>query len=190
MNTTSNISQVSGTEFSKYGTLVAFLLVTAEWFFHWSFYSFANPDLWEDGPPYRIFFYLNFLVAGIICLIVLIRPALKNEISDNAGKFDGYKKDFFSTLALTVFGFGAFILFSIARSTIIGDLEILPFVYSNELVLSSAKPFSFIDQLLYPAIAIFIFQGFLLNGLTRLSGYKIATVLTALAFGIKSGDYV
>ena len=50
-------------------------------------------------------------------------------------------------------------------------------------VSSAANPFSIINYIFYPIVISFVYQGFLLNGLSKQIGYEKATIITSLFYG-------
>lgn len=178
------------TNFSKYGLLIGAFLILAEYVLYYFFYSYANPDLWESKVPHKYYFYITFLIGTIILLITFFRQNLKEEITDNSENFSEFKINIGRVFGFAVFGLGAYIVYYILKARIFDEFVIFQFVDNNLYVNSALNPFAIVNQIAYPIIMTFIYQGFLLSGLSKLIGYQKSTILTSVFFGYWSQNII
>ena len=67
-------------------------------------------------------------------------------------------------------------------------IKSLAFIDNNLYVYSASSWLNAINHILYSILVTFIFQGFLLNGLTKEIGFKKSNVVTSLFYGFSFGD--
>lgn len=171
------------TNFSKHGLLIGVGLILTEYISFSLFYSYVNPDLWEDKIPHKYIFYLTFLVGAIILIVILFRRKLFDEIRDNIQNFRELKLNIGRVFGIAIFGLGTYIVYCILKANLFDEYVIYQFVENNLHVSSASKPFAIVNQIVYPIVMTFIYQGFLLGGLSKLMGYKKSTILTSVFYG-------
>ncbi len=178
------------TNFSKHGLLMGVLLVLTEYILFSLFFSYANPDLWDNQIPHKFYFYITFLLGTLVLVSILLKPTLKNELAENAENFRDFKITVGKLFAFASFGLGTYILYHLLIANIFDDVLIFQFEENNLHVSSASKPFAILNQLLYPVVLAFIYQGFLLNGLSALIGYRKSTLVTSLFYGYWSQNLI
>ncbi len=174
--------------FSKQGTLIAACLLTAEYVLHTLFYSYANPDLWENTIPHKYILYITLLLAGVVAIVVVKRNEEQSEVAYNARNFADFRMNLLLTLGLAIFCVGTFILYNILKARLFNSTIIGPFVDNNLYVASASNGLNIINHIFYPVLMTFIFQGFLLNGITQEVGFRKANIITSLFYGFWFGD--
>lgn len=178
------------TAFSRHGLLIGVGLILTEYFLFSLFYSHSNPDLWESRIPHKFIFYITFLIGTIILIIVLCRQKLTDEITDNFHDYKDFKLNIGRLFGVSIFGLGTFIVYYVLKGTLFDEFVIYQFVDNNLYVNSASKPFAIINQIAYPIVLTFIYQGFLLSGLSKLIGYEKSTILTSIFYGYWSESII
>lgn len=176
--------------FSKYGLFIGAFLVLTEFLLHDLFFSYANPELWENRIPHKYYFYITFLIGTIILVVILFRQELKDEIMDNSLNFGEFKVNVGRLFGVAIFGLGTYIVYYILKAKVFDDFVIFQFIDDNLYVNSASKPFAIINQIAYPIILSFVYQGFLLSGLSKMIGYKKSTILTSAFYGFWSQNII
>jgi hypothetical protein len=178
------------TNFSKYGLIIGALLILTEYVLYYLFFSYANPDLWENKIPHKYYFYITFLIGTIILIVILFRQKLKEEITNNYENFSEFKINIGRVFGFAIFGLGTYIVYYILKARIFDEFVIFQFVDNNLYVNSASESFAVINQIAYPIILTFIYQGFLLSGLSKLIGYQKSTILTSVFYGYWSQSII
>ena len=178
------------TNYSKYGLLIGVLLVLTEYYSYSLFFSYANPDLWENKIPYKYYFYVTFLLGTIVLIVILFRQKLKDEITNNAENFGDFKNNIGRLFGIAIFGLGTYIIYYVLKARIFSEFAIFQFVDNNLFVRSASKPFAIITQIAYPIVLTFIYQGFLLCGLSKRIGYRKSTILISVFYGYWSQNII
>lgn len=169
--------------FSKYGLLIGVGLILTEYILFTLFYSYANPDLWENKIPHKYIFYITFIVGTIILIVILFRQKLIDEITDNLQNYSDLKLNIGRMFGIAIFGLGTYIIYSLLKAKLFDEFVVNQFVDNNLYVNSASKPFAIVNQIAYPIVLTFIYQGFLLSGLSKLIGYEKSTILTSVFYG-------
>ncbi|HEY0656589.1 MAG TPA: CPBP family intramembrane glutamic endopeptidase [Chryseosolibacter sp.] len=174
--------------FSKRGLLIGFGLLAAEYIIYHLFYAYVNPELWYDEIPHKYILYITLLLLSMVAFFVTSKDDNQEQVRRNISNFSGLQTNLLLVFGLSVFCIGTFILHNIAKAGIMNHTVIGPFVDHNLYVRSAANWMNVANQVLYPVLVIFIFQGFLLNGLAKEIGFKKASIATALFYGFWYDD--
>ena len=177
-------------QFSKNGLLLGALLIAIEYFLFMFFYAKADPELWNYGVPHKYIFYITFVPGTIVLIIVLLRQELKAEVIDRAKNVPDFKMNVGRVFGFAIFGLGSYIVYYVLKGQIFKELAIYKFVESNMDVNSAADPFAFVNAVFYSILSTFVYQGFLLNGVSKHIGYQKATMLTSLFYGYWYQDII
>jgi|GEM_PF-5138338 len=178
------------TNFAKWGIWLGVILIALEYFLSLFLFSYANPDAMGYGYPHKFLFYTFFLTASAILGIVLFRPALRDEIAEHAGRFDNFYENIVWMIGLSAFWHGTDIIYHIVKGNVMDEVVITWFVDNNLLVESASEPFSILNIFVYPAVIGFIYQGFLLAGVSKEAGFLKASIITSLFYGYLTGNMV
>jgi hypothetical protein len=162
--------------------------LAAEYILFSLFYSYANPDVWVDKIPHRYILYITLLLVTAVAFVVVNREEKEKELVPNLKNFSGLKTDILVALGLSVFCTGTFILYHVIQAKLHNSPVISSFVDNNLYVLSASNWVNVINHILYPLFVTFVFQGFLLNGLTKQIGFRNSNVATSLFYGFWFGD--
>lgn len=176
------------TTFSKRGILIGCGFLTAEYIVYSLFYSYANPEIWENTIPHKYIFYITLLMLVAVALFVVNCEGSQDELAFNANKFDDLRSDILLAVGLSIFSIGTFILSGIAKTKLFNGSVVSSFIDHNLYVSSASNWLNVINQFLYPVLVTFIFQGYILNGLTKEIGFKKSSVAVSLFYGFWFGD--
>lgn len=176
--------------FSKHGALIGAVLLIIEYVLATLFYSYANPELWNNKIPYKYELYLTLIIGSWIAFIVARRSEAQNELVENYKNFNGLKTNLFLTFGLIFFSYGTFIIQNVTLATLFNSEIIYPFVNFNLYVFGSSSLLNSFNYILYPFIVSFIFQGFLLNGISKMIGFHKANLATSIFYGFWFGNLI
>jgi hypothetical protein len=174
--------------FSKRGILIGVCLLTAEYIAYTLFYLYANPDLWENQMPHKYILYITLTMGTVVAFIVVNKEDMQKELADSINNFSDFTTNILLGLGLSVFCTGTFILHYIIKARLFNSAVISAFIDNNLYVYSASSWLNAINHILYSILVTFIFQGFLLNGLTKEIGFKKSNVVTSLFYGFWFGD--
>lgn len=174
--------------FSKRGLLIGACLLTAEYLAYSLFYSYANPDIWENAIPHKYILYITVIIGTVVAFVIVNKDENQNELAGNIKCFDDFKSNILLGLGLSIFSTGTFILVNIIKTKLFNSTVVSSFIDHNLYVSSASNWLNIINHVLYPILVTFIFQGFILNGLTKEIGFKKSTVVTSLFYGFWFGD--
>lgn len=171
------------TNFSKYGLLIGVGLILTEYILFSLFYSYANPNLWGNKIPHKYIFYIIFLVGTIILTVILFRQKLIDEITDNLQNYGDFKINIGRAFGVAIFGLGTYIIYYVIKANLFDEFVINQFTDNNLYVSSALNPFAIVNQIVYPIVSTFIYQGFLFSGFSKLIGYEKSTIITSVFYG-------
>ena len=175
--------------FSKRGIVIGGALLVIEYITYSLFYSYANPDLWENVIPHKYILGITLFLGGVIAFIVASQDDNHKELA-NIKNFSAFNSTILTALGLSIFGTGTFILYNILKAKIFNSFVIGSFIDNNLYVHAASSWVNLLNQILYPILATFIFQGFLLNGLAREMGFKKSNIVTSIFYGYWFGDII
>ncbi|MBL7860548.1 MAG: CPBP family intramembrane metalloprotease [Cyclobacteriaceae bacterium] len=123
-----------------------------------------------------------------VTFYVVNKEENQKELADNLNKFDDFKSNILLGLGLSIFSTGTFILINILKAKLFNSTVVSSFIDHNLYVSSASNWVNVINHVLYPILVTFIFQGFILNGLTKQIGFKKSSIVTSLFYGFWFGD--
>jgi hypothetical protein len=107
----------------------------------------------------------------------------ESPIKHNFQNYGDFKINIGKVFGVAIFGLGTYIICCVLKAKLFDEFVINPFVDNNLYVNSASKPFAIVNQIAYPIVLTFIYQGFLLSGLSKLIGYEKSTILTSVFYG-------
>jgi hypothetical protein len=178
------------TTFARRGIVIALSLILLNYVFVALCYSYINPELLGNGIPHKFLLYI-FLLTGIATAFLVVRqPLLEKEIADNITAFPDFPIYAGWAIAIQAFSIGTFILYNVAIGVINDHAVVYPFVNHNQYVADASNPFNIASTIILSILYVFIFQGFLFNGVSKITGILEANICTSLFIGFYFNDMI
>lgn len=133
---------------------------------------------------------MALIVGSWIAFIVVRRSEAQNELVENYKNLNGLKANLFLAFGLIFFSYGTFIIQNLTIAALFNSETIYPFVNFNLYVFGSSSRLNSFNHILYPFIVSFIFQGFLLNGISNVIGFRKANLVNSIFYGFWFGNLI
>lgn len=170
--------------FANNGLLVGAIFIASEYII----YTLA---FWKLDMPYpKLSLYITFLFCIAMSIILYQRKGFVEMLFSHKISTLTLPKDILWCFLLYLTSMGSFILLNLIKANIYNQPEIIEFINHNEYVIEALNPYSLLNCFLYPVFMVFVYQGFLLNGLSKYMGFAKANWIVALFYGYWFGDII
>lgn len=173
----------------KKGLIFGITLLLIEYLLHALFYSYGNPELWDNEIPHKYIAYIN-----LILFLIVLGVFVFGKRNEGVSSYEKLSTKYLGTIALGMglcfFSYGTFIVESIIKANVFNEMSSAAFVDHNLRVRSALNLWNLLNLISYSIITSAVYQVFLLNGVAYYTGISKANIVVSLFYGFWFGDII